>query len=158
MGSYADGEFPANMVGTAGIDHKLKSIKHQGKIIKVEIWDTAGQEKYRALTRRYYEGVSGIILVFDVTDESSLQNLNQYWLPKILENSDEFIELVIVGNKADLINDRVLSQEQINQFIETNHHLKSNRRLSQKETKYEQTIISNTVYCEASAKEPERVD
>ena len=111
MGSYADGEFPSNMVGTAGIDHKLKSIKQNGKIIKVELWDTAGQEKYRALTRRYYEGVSGIILVFDVTDESSLLNLNQYWLPKILENSDQHIELVIVGNKADLINERVLTTQ-----------------------------------------------
>jgi len=46
------------------------------------------------------------MVVFDVTDESSLQNMNQYWLPKILENADENIELAIVGNKTDLINER----------------------------------------------------
>ena len=108
MSSYAEGEFPRNIVGTAGIDHKLKAINLKGKIIKVELWDTAGQEKYRALTRRYYEGVSGIILVFDVTDHSSLENINTYWLPKILENSDENIELAIIGNKVDLMNDRVI--------------------------------------------------
>ena len=47
-----------------------------------------------------------MILVFDVTDATSLENLNTYWIPKILENADEYIELAIVGNKSDLINDR----------------------------------------------------
>lgn len=70
----------------------------------MEIWDTAGQEKYRALTRRYYEGCSGIFLVYDVTDKSSLENLEKYWIPKIVENADEEIELAIIGNKTDLLN------------------------------------------------------
>jgi len=113
------------MVGTAGIDHKIKTIKHQGKLMKVEIWDTAGQEKYRSLTRRYYEGVSGIILVFDVCDESSLQNLNHYWLPKILENADEHIDLAIVGNKTDLMNERETTAEDVNHFIANNKYLKA---------------------------------
>ena len=60
------------MVGTAGIDNKIKTIKYSGKTIKMEIWDTAGQEKFRSLTRRYYEGCSGIFLMYDVTDKSSL--------------------------------------------------------------------------------------
>lgn len=68
MASFADGEFPKNMVGTAGIDHKMKAIKHMGKTVKLEIWDTAGQEKLRMQTRRYYEKVSGIFLVYDVCD------------------------------------------------------------------------------------------
>ena len=94
--------------------------------MKVEIWDTAGQEKYRSLTRRYYEGVSGVILVFDVCDESSLQNLNQYWLPKILENADENIDLAIVGNKTDLINEREIDQKDIDKFIDNNQYIKAN--------------------------------
>lgn len=70
------------------------------------------------------------MLVFDVTDESSLKNLNQYWLPKILENADENIELAIVGNKTDLINERAIDREQIDKFISTNPLLTDNRRLS----------------------------
>ena len=128
--------------------------------MKVEIWDTAGQEKYRSLTRRYYEGVSGVILVFDVCDESSLQNLNHYWLPKILENADENIDLAIVGNKTDLINEREISKEDVDKFITNNQYLKSNQRLSEasKENNYSKTIINSINYYEASAKEPEHVD
>ena len=148
------------MVGTAGIDHKIKTIKHQGKLMKVEIWDTAGQEKYRSLTRRYYEGVSGVILVFDVCDESSLQNLNQYWLPKILENADENIDLAIVGNKTDLINEREVDQKDVDKFLDVNQYIKANQRLSdvRKKENYTKTIINSTNYYEASAKEPENVD
>lgn len=53
------------------------------------------------------------MLVFDVTDVQTLENLNQYWLPKILENADENIELAIVGNKSDLINDRQVEKEDV---------------------------------------------
>ena len=54
MQSYAEGEFSKTMVGTAGIDHKTKTIKHQGKTIKIEMWDTAGQEKLKHISRSYY--------------------------------------------------------------------------------------------------------
>lgn len=93
------------------------------------------------------------MLVFDVTDESSLQNLNQYWLPKILENADENIELALIGNKTDLMNQRVVDREQVDKFIANNQYLQSNRRLTQsnKKTQYEETIISNVNYFEASA-------
>lgn len=57
-------------------------------------------------TRRYYEKVSGIFLVYDVCDKSSLENLSKYWIPKIIENADDNIELAIVGNKTDLFNER----------------------------------------------------
>ena len=99
-----------------------------------------------------YEGVSGILLVFDVTDESSLQNLNQYWLPKILDNADENIELAIIGNKTDLMNERVLSPEDVRHFIDTNQYLKDNTRISSpQKQKYASCIIGNTNYYEISA-------
>lgn len=70
-------------------------------------------------TRRYYEKVSGIFLVYDVCDKSSLENLQKYWIPKIIENGDENIELAIIGNKTDLINDRVVTKEDAKQFIQS---------------------------------------
>ena len=59
----------------------------------------------------YYEGVTGIVLVFDLTDQNSFDNINKYWLPKIIENCDSNIELLLVGNKEDLINERAISKE-----------------------------------------------
>lgn len=70
------------------------------------------------------------MLVFDVCDEQALENLNQYWLPKVLENADENIELLMVGNKSDLINKRVIERKDIDKFIKSNSHILTNRRLS----------------------------
>ena len=61
----------------------------------------------------YYEGVTGIVLVFDLTDTNSFENLSKYWLPKIIENCDSNIELFLVGNKEDLINDRAVKKEDV---------------------------------------------
>ena len=79
---YAEGEFLKDCVGTAGVDHKVKNIEHKGKGVKMEIWDTAGQERYRELALSYYKLAAGIVLVYDVTDESSYENIS-YWLGKI---------------------------------------------------------------------------
>ena len=59
-----------------GIDHKIKTIKLHSKQVKVEVWDTAGHEKFRSLTRSQFGGVSSVMLVFDVTDQSAMDNLN----------------------------------------------------------------------------------
>ena len=68
----------------------------------------------------YYEGVTGIILVFDTTDQNSFDNINKYWLPKIIENCDSHIELLLVGNKNDLINERVIDETHAKALIENN--------------------------------------
>ena len=80
--------------------------------MKIQIWDTAGQERYRTLTKSYYKGAAGIILVFDVTDPVSFQNL-EYWLRKIKKHADENVEMVLIGNKIDLINDVVIQKEEV---------------------------------------------
>lgn len=104
MYRYADGEFLSGLVGTAGVDHKMKNIEHIGKSVKIQIWDTAGQDRYRQLALSYYKGAAGIILVYDVTDPISFQNIS-YWLGKIKENGDDQAEIILLGNKIDLIND-----------------------------------------------------
>ncbi len=65
---YADGEFNHNLIGTAGVDHKMKNIEHLQKSVKIQIWDTAGQDRFRQAGEKYYQGAVGIILVYDVTD------------------------------------------------------------------------------------------
>ena len=68
---YAEGEFRSGFVGTAGVDHKEKNIEHMSKSVKMHIWDTSGNVKFRPLANTYYKHAAAIILVYDVTDEYS---------------------------------------------------------------------------------------
>ena len=86
------------------------------------MWDSAGQEKYRVIkqNQNYYNGVCGIILVFDVTDQSSFDDLSKHWIPIINETLQEPVELLVLGNKIDLINERYISEEDAYNWLE-NH-------------------------------------
>jgi small GTP-binding protein len=110
MFRFSEGEFKSGLIGTAGVDYKMKNIELGGKSIKIQIWDTAGQERYRTLTKAYYRGAAGIILVYDVTDPVSFNNV-QYWLKKIKKHGDENVEIILMGNKIDLINDIAVTAE-----------------------------------------------
>lgn len=72
---YSEGEFKSDLIGTAGVDHKMKNIEHFGHSVKIQMWDTAGQVRYRPLANTYYKMSAGIVLVYDVTDEHSFDNL-----------------------------------------------------------------------------------
>jgi small GTP-binding protein len=58
-------------------------VKNQGKIIKFQIWDTAGQERFKNIISNYYKGVDGIIMVYDLTDPNSVNELERYWIPQV---------------------------------------------------------------------------
>lgn len=83
------------------------------KKIKLTIWDTAGQEKFRSLTSSYYRGGQGVILVYDVTRPETLKNLKEIWLKEleIYADLDDLI-LMVVGNKVDLEEERKVSTEE----------------------------------------------
>ena len=104
MFRFSEGEFKSGLIGTAGVDYKMKNIELGGKSVKIQIWDTAGQERYRTLTKAYYRGAAGIILVYDATDPVSFNNVS-YWLQKIKKHGDENVEIMLLGNKVDLINE-----------------------------------------------------
>lgn len=102
------------------------------------------------------------MLVFDVTDDAALSNLDEYWLPKILENADPNVELAVVGNKTDLLNQRAVNGDQAREFISTNTKLTENKRLSGKtkgkRTRYEENVVNSVDYYEVSATQPDDVD
>lgn len=75
-------------------------MKIDEKVVKLQIWDTAGQEKYRAITKNYYKGSHAIILMYDVTNPTSFMNIKS-WITQIKQNLDEII-IILVGNKCDL--------------------------------------------------------
>ncbi|OUT23907.1 hypothetical protein CAS74_000281 [Pichia kudriavzevii] len=79
---FAENTYTQDYVSTIGVDFKIRTIELDGKTIKLQIWDTAGQERFRTITSSYYRGAHGIIIVYDVTDQESFNNVNQ-WLQEI---------------------------------------------------------------------------
>lgn len=87
------------------------------KVIKLQIWDTAGQERFRTITSSYYRGAHGIIVVFDVTDSESFDNVKQ-WLNEIDRYANENVNKLLVGNKVDLVGKRAVDYETAKAFAD----------------------------------------
>ncbi|XP_049847934.1 uncharacterized protein LOC126304989 [Schistocerca gregaria] len=110
MMRFADGSFKGSFMSTVGIDFKMKTVTIDGKRVKIQIWDTAGQERFRTITKTYYRGANGYILVYDVTNQESFDRV-KYWLNEIKKNGNENVYKTIVGNKADLSDQRAVKFE-----------------------------------------------
>lgn len=85
-------------------------MNRNGKRVKLQIWDTAGQERYRTITTAYYRGALGFILMYDITNEESF-NAVQDWSTQITTYSSDNAQVILVGNKADMAEERVVSYE-----------------------------------------------
>jgi small GTP-binding protein len=118
---YFENKFNESILSTIGIDFKTKYIKVRDASVKVVIWDTAGQEKFRNIAKQYYQGANGVLLVFDVSDRKSFERI-EYWLQEIKENNKiDSMYIVIVANKIDLINKRVVTREEAEKYAEKNN-------------------------------------
>eukprot|EP01111_Echinosteliopsis_oligospora_P017155 TRINITY_DN7344_c0_g1_i1.p1 TRINITY_DN7344_c0_g1~~TRINITY_DN7344_c0_g1_i1.p1 ORF type:complete len:198 (+),score=24.77 TRINITY_DN7344_c0_g1_i1:28-621(+) len=95
------GCFSTNYISTIGVDFKLRDTTIDGKRIRLQIWDTGGQERFRTISSSYYRGVQGVIVVYDITDEKSFNNLPQ-WLDDVERYTLPSCLKFIVGNKSDL--------------------------------------------------------
>ena len=118
---FIEGKFIDSKLCTVCADFKTKLLKiDESTIAKITIWDTAGQEKYKAITRNYYKDAHGIILIYDVTNKSSFKNL-PVWLNDINNNNNlgEDISVILVGNKIDLPY-REISYEEGDDFAKKN--------------------------------------
>ena len=109
---YVDDSFLDLHMATIGLDYRLKTmILENQQIVKVQLWDTAGQDKFRAITRNYYKGASGIILIFDVTNINSYENIKK-WIIEIKEEISDKVSIVLIGNKIDNVNERKITKDQ----------------------------------------------
>ena len=106
-------------VPTIGVDFKIKTLKINEKNVKLQIWDTAGQERFRTIISSYYRGAQGILLVFDVTEKESFESLNN-WLIEIEKNANKNVVKILIGNKCDLEDKRVISYSQAKDFADSN--------------------------------------
>lgn len=107
---FSDDAFNTTFISTIGIDFKIKTIELKGKKIKLQIWDTAGQERFHTITTSYYRGAMGIMLVYDITNAKSFDNIAK-WLRNIDEHASEDVEKMLLGNKCDMAERRVVSRE-----------------------------------------------
>ena len=111
---FINNEFNEDIKCTINIDFFSKSIKIDKNLYtNLKIYDTAGQEKYRALIKQYYQGTDGIILVFDLTNENSFNKLKS-WINEVSDNTEK-AQIILVGNKADLI-ERKIDEETAENF------------------------------------------
>ncbi|KAI0823580.1 ras-domain-containing protein [Trametes gibbosa] len=98
-----DQRFLANPDPTLGVEFgsKLITIPEENKIVKLQCWDTAGTESFRSITRSYYRGAAGCLLVYDVTNRQTFVNTRS-WLADVREHADPHLTCILVGNKIDL--------------------------------------------------------
>ncbi|XP_057170885.1 ras-related protein Rab-13 isoform X2 [Ursus arctos] len=108
---FAEDSFNNTYISTIGIDFKIRTVDVEGKKIKLQVWDTAGQERFKTITTAYYRGAMGIILVYDITDEKSFENI-QNWMKSIKENASAGVERLLLGNKCDMEAKRKVQKEQ----------------------------------------------
>ena len=114
---FVENKFLKNHLATIGIDFKTKTLNINNQEIKLKIWDTAGVERFRNITTQYYKGADGIVLVYDVTEESSYDKIRD-WMEQILYNTQrDDIGLVLLGNKCDM-EPRTVTEEQGNKMAE----------------------------------------
>merc|ERR1711953_481928 len=107
---FSEDAFNATFISTIGIDFKIRTIELDGKKVKLQIWDTAGQERFRTITTAYYRGAMGIMLVYDITNEKSFENIKN-WIRNIEEHASADVEKMILGNKCDMNDRRQVSKE-----------------------------------------------
>lgn len=114
--------FDPNYMCTIGVDFMMKKVElDNSTIVKLQLWDTAGMEKYRQITANYFRGAQGAIVVFDLTNKESF-NMIQKWIDFFYQtaNTQFHRTIIVVGNKSDLTEERKVTPEEISKYISTN--------------------------------------
>lgn len=117
LSRFTKNEFCFDSKSTIGVEFQTRSVTIKDKVIKAQIWDTAGQERYRAVTSAYYRGALGAMLVYDITKRQSFDNVAR-WVEELRAHADKSIVIMLIGNKADLVDSRVVPTEDAVEFAE----------------------------------------
>ena len=117
---FNNGEFMVNHLTTIAIDFKVKFFKVGETMLKMQIWDTAGQERFHTLTQGFFNCSHGIVVVYSVTDIKSFQKIS-HWISQIKQHAPEYTRVILIGNKCDLKDERVVSYEQGKEIADKNN-------------------------------------
>jgi len=114
---FREGRFFAGSTHTIGVEFASKIVAINDKKIKLQIWDTAGQDRYRTVSRSYYRGALGAIVVYDITSRESFNNLPR-WIQDAREQASKEVTIAVVGNKRDLANERAVPMLDASRFCQ----------------------------------------
>ncbi|KAI3386270.1 hypothetical protein SNEBB_007612 [Seison nebaliae] len=115
---FSEDAFNSTFISTIGIDFKIRTIELDGKKIKLQIWDTAGQERFKTITTAYYRGAMGIMLVYDITNDKSFDNIRN-WVRNIDDHASPDVVRMLIGNKCDQDTNRVIEYERGKELADT---------------------------------------
>ena len=121
---YANGIFKEEYLATVGLDYYNKQDTINNLNVLVKLWDTAGQERFKSLTPNYFRNAEGVVIVFDVTNSETFENL-KYWISSIKSNLGEkniIIPIIIIGNKIDMDDMRDINKEEADKFAKENDY------------------------------------
>ena len=111
MSKFLKNKFMEESKATVGVEFGSKLFDLNGHKIKAQIWDTAGQEKYKSITGAYFKGSKGALVVYDITQKSTYESLEK-WVNDLKSAGDPKITIILIGNKSDLEENRQVSKEQ----------------------------------------------
>eukprot|EP00906_Rhabdomonas_costata_P025342 RCo036252 len=117
MTRYTSDEFNVESPSTIGVEFMTKGLKIESRDVKVQIWDTAGQERFRAISRSIYHGAKGAMLVYDITSQTSFDNIPN-WLNELQTHVHPQTVIMLIGNKCDLEHLRAVKKEVALKFAE----------------------------------------
>ena len=109
---YCNNDFSPNHLSTIAIDFQTKTIKLDKTALKMQLWDTAGQEKFNTLTSGFFKGSHGIFIVYSIDDVSSFENVSK-WMGQIQMHAPRNVKVCLIGNKSDLEEQREVGFEDI---------------------------------------------
>ena len=108
---YCKNEFSGeSYISTIGIDFQIKNLVIKKKKIRLQIWDTAGQERFRNIAKNYFQSSDGFLVVYDIANKDSFETLD-YWIEEIKSNSPIMTQIILVGNKCDIIDERQIKTD-----------------------------------------------
>ncbi|XP_019130744.1 ras-related protein Rab-25b [Larimichthys crocea] len=119
LSRFTKNEFNHDSRTTIGVEFSTRTVQLSGFTIKAQIWDTAGLERYRAITSAYYRGAVGALLVYDITKHLTYDSVDR-WLKELYDHADPHIVVMLVGNKTDLESERSVPTEEAQGFAEKN--------------------------------------
>ena len=112
---YCHNKFNDDYQATIGVEFGAKNLTVNNKIYRIQIWDTAGEETFQAITRTYYRGAVGALLVYDITRRDTFAHCAK-WLEDVKNNGTKDICVILIGNKSDLESQRQVTYEEGQEF------------------------------------------
>ena len=117
---YCNNEFYGAYLSTIGIDFQIKNLVLNNKNIRLQIWDTAGEERYRNIAKNYFQSSDGFVIVYDISNSESFDKLD-FWIEQIKMNAQEASKMILFGNKSDIEDSRQVSKQEGEEYAKKNN-------------------------------------